>query len=131
MGRRRVYVVEDDDQVRNSLVLLLRIAGYEVEAYAEGKTFLEEADLRGEAVVLLDLRLPGVDGLEMMRLLKRLSSSLTAVMLTGEAETSTGEEAMKAGVSEYLEKPCDPELLLQAVERASRAASRSITPQAN
>ena len=125
-GERRAYVVDDEAVVRRSLVLLLRSAGYETEAYASGEAFLAASDpAPAFGCVLLDLRMPGMDGLSVQRALVARGWDLPVIIVTAHGDVPLAVEAMKHGASDFLEKPYESELLLRATEGAlSRGAER-------
>lgn len=117
-GEVSVFVVDDDDAVRTSLQRLLRLAGWNVEAFACGLDFLRRAPFEGTGCVLLDVRLPGMTGPELHERMVQSELSLPVVFLTAHADVPTGVQAMKKGAIDFLLKPVDEELLLNAVRRA-------------
>lgn len=117
------YIVDDDASVRDSLSLLLSTAGIASQAFASAEAFLESADLHSGACVLLDIRLPGLSGLELLKRLAERRSNVAAIMITGHGDVPMAVEAMKAGAFHFVEKPFDPEVLLQYVEEAQRQVS--------
>jgi two-component system, LuxR family, response regulator FixJ len=122
---RAVHVVDDDDAVRRALAMLFRSAGIAVAAHPSGSAFLEALpSLGGDAVgcVLTDVRMPGVDGLELLRRLKEGGFRPPVVVMTAHGDVSTAVRAMKAGAADFVEKPFDDEALLAAVGAALGAA---------
>jgi FixJ family two-component response regulator len=118
----RVFVVDDDEGVRRALARLLRCAGHQAEVFDSARSFLAGADLSvGPACVVLDLRLPDGNGLEVQR---ELNMSLPIVFLTGHGDISTTVDAMKAGAADFLVKPVDDNILLEAVGRALLRATQ-------
>lgn len=116
---RRAYVVDDEAVVRRSLVLLLRSAGFEAEAFASGEAFLAASETAPRfGCVLLDLRMPGMDGLSVQRELVSREWDLPVIIVTAHGDIPMAVEAMKLGASNFLEKPYESELLLQATEDA-------------
>jgi FixJ family two-component response regulator len=112
-----VHVVEDDESSRNASSRLLRSAGYVVRVYATGAEFL--ANLPAEAgCVVLDLRLPGPSGLELQDVLAKAENPLPIVFLTGHGDIPKSVRAMRAGAVDFLTKPVDGSVLLDAVARA-------------
>jgi two-component system response regulator FixJ len=113
------YIVDDDPFVRDALSLLMSTADIECQTFASAEAFLKTADLESGGCVLLDIRLPGVSGLE---LLKRLAerNNITVIVITGHGDVPMAVEAMKTGAFHFVEKPFDPEILLQYVEEAQR-----------
>jgi len=118
---RAVLVVDDDDAVRRALAMLFRSAGIPAETYPSGLAFLEALPSFGEEAVgcvLTDVRMPGVDGLELLRRLKQAGFGRPVVVMTAHGDVSTAVRAMKAGAVDFVEKPFDDEALLAAVEAA-------------
>src|SRR5262245_48005470 len=112
-----VHVIEDDESSRIASSRLLKSAGYAVRAYANGEEFLANPPTEAGCVVL-DLRLPGPSGLDLQELLTTVDNSLPIVFLTGHADVPKTVRAMKAGAVDFLTKPVDAPLLLDAVARA-------------
>src|SRR4051812_8631452 len=115
---RLIAVVDDDEAVRTSTAQLLERTGHAVLAFSSGDSFLA-AQLPSEVgCVLLDIRMAGSDGLQVMRMLQARNSLLAVIVLTGHGDVALAVEAMKLGAADFLEKPYHPESLLQAIERA-------------
>ena len=113
-----VYVVDDDPAVRKGLARLLRSAGHEVAAFASAVEFLARDHHQGAGCILLDVRMPGVDGLELQANLAAQGVDLPIVFLTGHGDIPMSVEAMKQGATDFLTKPVDEEVLLNAVRQA-------------
>ena len=113
-----VYVVDDDPAVRKGLVRLLRSAGHEVMAFASAMEFLARDHHQGVRCILLDVRMPGVGGLELQANLAAQGVDLPIVFLTGHGDIPMSVEAMKQGAADFLTKPVDEEVLLNAVRQA-------------
>jgi two-component system, LuxR family, response regulator FixJ len=118
-----IYVAEDDQPLRHSLVELLEEAGYGVCAYATAEELLENAAVAAPGCVISDVRMPGIDGLTLLRRLRAKGSPLPLILITGHGDVSMAVTAMKAGVVDFLEKPFEAEALLAAVEAALRLRS--------
>lgn len=118
-----VYVIDDDDAIRRSLTFLLRTAGHLVRSYDEASEFLREADKLAPGCVVTDVRMPGMDGLELVRRLKDAGLPMRAIVMTGHGDIALAVEAMKAGAVDFIEKPFDDTILLNAVEAALGAGS--------
>jgi two-component system response regulator FixJ len=116
--RGRVFVVDDDAGVRDATTLLLETAGFEVTAYESGEAFLGSAGLHSAGCVLLDVRLPGMGGLDVQSALTRLGSRLSVVVLTGYADIPISVAAMRAGAADFIEKPYQPDRLIAAIDQA-------------
>lgn len=115
-----VYVVDDDDAVRRSLDFLLRTAGYRVERWSDGESFLKGADKAVQACVLLDICMPGLDGLEVQQRMADGGFDFPVIVLTGHGDITLAVRAMKAGAADFLEKPFDRETLMRSVALAFR-----------
>jgi two-component system response regulator FixJ len=124
MTERLVHVVDDDDAVRDSLRVLLRISGYDVRTYDSGVRFLEAFTGEETGCVITDVRMPGITGLAMAARLNSLGSKLPIIVITGQADVPMAVEAMKAGVRDFIEKPFDDVAILNAVEAALASAGR-------
>jgi two-component system response regulator FixJ len=117
-SRRTMHIVDDDDDVRESAVVLLDAAGYAVTAYASGVEFLAKVDPAVPACVLLDIHMPQMDGLEVQRRLAERGIGFPVIVLTGQGDISIAVQAMKYGAFEFLEKPYLNDVLLQAAADA-------------
>ena len=113
-----VFVVDDDDAVREALRDLLSEDGRSVEIYASSEAFLDAYQPGGEACLLVDARMPGMGGLELLHRLKRNGSRLPAIMITGQGDVPMAVEAMRAGAADFIEKPIHREELLASIEHA-------------
>jgi two-component system CheB/CheR fusion protein len=114
----KVYVVDDDDQVRAALGVVLEDGGYAVNAYASCEAFLQAFHPEKEACLLIDAYLPGMTGLELLRKLRDDGHHLPAIMITGDSDVSMAVEAMKAGATDFIEKPIGREELIASLQRA-------------
>ncbi|VWB96275.1 response regulator transcription factor [Burkholderia metallica] len=114
-----VAIVDDDEPVRDGLALLLRTVGLPTRCYADAHAFLADADDRALGCVLLDLRMPGMSGLDA---LDRLSArrALPVIVLTGHGNVDACRRAFKRGASDFLRKPVDDDELIDAVQQAIR-----------
>jgi two-component system response regulator FixJ len=112
-----IHVVDDDSAVRGATSYLLSTHGYSTRVYAEGGEFLREARL-GCGCALIDLQMPGMDGLEVLDELGRRGATLPVIIMSGHGQIATAVEAIKRGAVEFLEKPVKPGDLILAVERA-------------
>ena len=111
--------------VRRSLERLLDAAGFHVVSYQSPSAFLNAASGLSAGCVLLDIRMPGVDGLEVQARLNRLRVNLPVIVMTGHGDVPSAVRAMKAGAVDFLEKPFDDETLLNAIGGAFAKASRT------
>jgi FixJ family two-component response regulator len=118
-----IFVLDDDPQVRSSLKFLLESAGMDVETFPSALAFLQRPAHDGAACLVLDLRLPELDGLQVQEHLARAGVSMPIVFLSGQADVPSTAKAMRDGAVDFLVKPVDDSQLLEAVTRAlTRAA---------
>jgi FixJ family two-component response regulator len=125
-----VFVVDDDASMRRSLERLLRSFGYAVEGYASAAAFLDRSPATDLACLVLDLRMPGMDGLDLQGRLAARGDDLPIVFVSGHGDVPSSVRAMKAGALDFLTKPFDESVLRAAIERAldwhaERRASRA------
>ena len=118
-----VSVVDDDPSVRRSIARLVKSAGYRVEAYASANEYLARPPEEGPACLLLDVRMPGLTGLDLQETLAIAAHSTSIVFITGYRDVRASVKAMKAGAVDFLTKPVDDEELLGAIGRAVARAS--------
>jgi FixJ family two-component response regulator len=114
----RVAVVDDDESVRKALQRLLHASDLEVETYASGQEFLASVRARRPDCLVLDLQMPGMNGLEVQRELVNAGLNLPVVVITGHDEPGAGARCLSAGVSAYLHKPFDDRTILDAIAAA-------------
>jgi len=120
-----VHVVDDDEAIRQSVGFLLRKAGHQVETYASGTIFLKTASRAKAGCVLLDVRMPDIDGLEVQKRLAEAGIALPIIMLTGHGDIALAVRAIKAGAIEFLEKPFERASLISAIDLALAQSSRN------
>jgi two-component system response regulator FixJ len=124
MPKSTVFIVDDDQAVRTGLGALLETSDYAVETFASAEEFLARPDPRPHGCVLIDVRMPGMGGLELQRELKRRSIALPVIIITAHGDIPMAVAALKAGAVDFLEKPFDSDALLAAVEQAVHQAPR-------
>ena len=112
---RVVYVVDDDDAVRNAVRLLFSTADLDVETFPSAAAFLERADLERRCCVLLDIRMPGMTGTDLHDELRGRGVRAPVIFITGHGDIPMAVEAMRKGAYDFIEKPFDDEQLLQQV----------------
>ena len=113
-----VFLIDDDASVRKGVSRLLRSAGYKCETFASANEFLAREPHPGPACLIVDVRMPGLNGMELQDLLAQRRREEQLVFITGHGDISMCSQAMKAGAVDFLPKPFDDEQLLQCVERA-------------
>ena len=118
MEKKKALVIDDEQIVLDSVSTLLRDEGFEVDVSLDGREGLDWAIERKYDVVLTDIRMPDIGGMKVLRDVKRINPALPVIMITGYASVDSAVQAMKLGAAEYIEKPFEPEQLLEAVSRA-------------
>jgi FixJ family two-component response regulator len=121
--RQTVFIVDDDASVRDSLALLLSLRGYATASFACAEDFLGALAVHWRGVVLADIRMPGMSGLEMQAALGRHPARIAVVIITGHGDVAAARQAFKANAVDFLEKPFDDARLLEAIEKALRQSS--------
>lgn len=119
MNRKKVLIIDDDRQVSLALSIRLRAADYEVDVAGDGETGLAKLADEIPDVVLLDMRMPGIDGLEVMRRMKRdpRFSDVPVIFVSANAQETAKRAALGAGGKFFLEKPFESRVLLDAIQR--------------
>ncbi|MEJ2165090.1 MAG: response regulator [Desulfobacterales bacterium] len=114
----RVFIIDDDDSVRRGLKDLLQSLNYDVETFASAEQFLARKPFRCIGCIILDVRMPGLSGLDLQERLIQTEHSLPIVFITGHGDLPMGVDAMKKGAVDFLPKPFDDAQLITAVELA-------------
>lgn len=122
-AERFIYVIDDDPAIRRSLERLLDAAGFQVASYATPKAFLDIADKLVGGCVLLDLRMPEMDGFEVYARLQLINSHLPVIVVTAQGDVQTAVRAMKAGAVDFIEKPYSDDALIAAIESALKTGA--------
>ena len=120
-----VHLVDDDDAVRSSLALLIGTVGLRVQQWSDPQAFIAGFDRDSVGAVVLDVRMPGMSGLAVLETLQAQGVDHPVIMLTGNGTVDACRRAFKSGAAEFLEKPVDDELLLDALQKAIREHVRS------
>ena len=130
-GSDIIHVIDDDADVRQSLAFLLTTAGLSVRVHESADAFLKVLAEVQEGCIVTDVRMPGIDGIELQRQLSARGIRLPVIMMTGHGDVALAVEAMKAGAVDFIEKPFDDEVLLTAIKAAlaRRAGDRERTAQ--
>jgi len=123
--RPTVFVVDDDPSVLKSLVRLLRSLGFDVETFASAELFLARKHYDGIGCIVLDVRMPGLSGMDLQEKLSQADYSMPIIFITGHGNIPMSVEAMKKGAVDFLTKPFDDEELLQAVKKAIEKDSKA------
>ena len=117
MHRSTVFIVDDDDSIRDSLAMLMKSVGLHAECHASAAGFLEAYDPHRPGCLILDIRMPGMSGIELQRKLAEQHSILPIIFLTGHGDVSGAVHAMRAGAVDFIEKPFNEQTLLDRVHR--------------
>ncbi len=124
MTSEAVFVVDDDPSVRRALDRLLRSAGYQVRTFASAYEVLAEMHGGRPACLIVDVRMPGCTGLDLVELLRKAPDPPAVIFITGHGDIGMAVRAMKAGAIDFLAKPFDDVVLLDAVAQAVRKVER-------
>jgi two-component system response regulator FixJ len=120
-----VHIIDDDEAVRDSLAFLLAMSNVPAKTYDGPRAFLKAAEGLTEGCIVTDVRMPEMNGLELMRRVRAMGVQLPVIVMTGHGDVPLAVEAMKAGASDFLEKPFDDEALLSAVKVALASGGSS------
>jgi DNA-binding NtrC family response regulator len=121
MDQDRVLLVDDEEEFVRALAKRLKVRGLNVEVSGDGESALEKVKQSDFDVIVLDLAMPGIDGLETLKRLREVNPDLQVILLTGHGTIKSGVEAMKEGATDFLEKPAEfPELLAKIREASAR-----------
>jgi two-component system, LuxR family, response regulator FixJ len=123
-----VYIVDDDEAVRDSLALLLESAGHLVEAFEAAAGALASCRTRLPACIVTDVRMPEMDGLELQEKLTAAGIDVPVIVMTGHADVPLAVRAMKAGAVDFIEKPFSDDAILASLESAMKRQSRAADP---
>lgn len=125
-----IAVVDDDAVVLQAVSRMLEVCGHYVRSYSSARAFLRALDTALPEVLLLDLRMPGIDGASLQATMRQLGYRVPIVFLSGHGDVATSVRAVRDGAIDFLEKPCDEQTLLSALERGVRAARQERSKRA-
>jgi two-component system response regulator FixJ len=120
IGDYTVHIVDDEEPVRKSLAFLLSMEGFTVRVHESATAFLSAAPKVRDGVLVTDLRMPDLDGVELLRRLRDLPVRIPAIVITGHGDVPMAVEAMKAGALDFIEKPFEDEMLMGAIKSAAK-----------
>jgi two-component system response regulator FixJ len=123
--KAQVYIVDDDDAVRDSLSFQLETAGYQVTGFASGTDFLRVAPTLDTGCLILDVRMPEVDGMDLQSRLNDMELGFPVIMMTGHGDVALAVRAMKAGAIDFVEKPFSEEAILESIGLAVSGTRRA------
>lgn len=122
-----VHIVDDEEAVRKSLAFMLTMNGFAVRMHQSATEFLDFAPSARDAVLITDLRMPDLSGVDLIRKLATVNSAIRPVVITGHGDVPMAVEAMRAGAIDFIEKPFDDTLIIEAIHRAADG----LTPSAS
>jgi two-component system, LuxR family, response regulator FixJ len=122
-NRTVIHVIDDDPAMRDSMAFLLDVNGFAPLTHNSANAFLASTTIDSLRCVVTDIRMPGMDGVELVRALKGKGASCPVILITGHGDVALAVEAMKAGAVDFIEKPFDDETLLGAIRSALDAHS--------
>jgi len=128
--RGKVYVIDDDEAMRDSLDFLLGSANFHVTLFESAHYFLEALTSMDFGCVVSDVRMPGIDGIELLKRLKASRSAFPVLIMTGHGDVPLAVEAMKLGAADFLEKPFEDDRLIGMIDAALRQAESSARSEA-
>lgn len=120
----KAFVIDDDLAILDAMNFVLPTLGFETIHYADGQDFLQEVNLNQEGVILLDIRMPNIDGQQIHKILQQQKSTLAVVIMTGHANVPLAVESLTRGAVDFLQKPIDPNSLKIALEKAAKHSKK-------
>jgi two-component system, LuxR family, response regulator FixJ len=120
-----IHVIDDDAAMRDSLAFLLDVNGFRPQVFESADAFLDGIDADAVNCVVSDIRMPGLNGIELVRKLKSQGAACPVILITGHGDVALAVEAMKAGAADFIEKPFDDDALLDAIRAALGARAES------
>jgi two-component system response regulator FixJ len=127
IGDYIVHIVDDEEPVRKSLAFLLTMHGFTVRVHNSATDFLAAASAMHNGCLVTDLRMPDMSGVELLRGLKIAQVMIPTIVITGHGDVPMAVEAMKAGALDFIEKPFEDEVLIEAIKRAAERLEESPT----
>ena len=124
-SERNVFIIDDDAAVRDALGLALGVRGYQTSIFADAESFLAAFTPQWRGCILIDIRMPGMDGLALQKRLLELGCRLPVIVMTGHGDVSSAREAFKSRAVDFLEKPLDHPKLMAAIDEALLRLSSS------
>ena len=122
---RLVHLVDDDEAIRRSVGFMLKTSGFHVRSYESGVELLKGAPNLETGCILLDIRMPGMDGLQIQAALRDKGVTLPVIIMTGHGDVSLAVQAMKAGAVDFIEKPFEKAVLLSAIDHGVERLRKS------
>jgi len=128
--KRLVHIVDDEEAIRRSARFMLTTSGFAVQAWESGAAFLKEAKQAEMGCVLLDVRMPDMDGLQVQEEMHRRGLTMPVIILTGHGDVTTAVRAMKGGAVDFIEKPFEKAVLIAAIDAAYERIEKSADVEA-
>ena len=128
--RGNVYVIDDDDAMRDSLQFLLDSADFEVHLFESAQAFLDTLSTVEFGCVVSDIRMPGIDGIELLKRVKESRATFPVIIMTGHGDVPLAVEAMKLGAVDFMEKPFEDDRLIAMIDAALRQAEAGARDEA-
>jgi DNA-binding NtrC family response regulator len=125
-----VAIVDDEQDMRQSISQWLALSGFTTETFADGAEAIAAIDSDFPGVVITDIRMPGLDGMGLLKRLNTIDSTIPVIMITGHGDVPMAVEAMRLGAFDFLEKPFNPERMMDLAERAAKARTQAIEARA-
>ncbi len=122
---RLIHLVDDDEAIRRSAGFMLKTSGYQVKTYESGVELLKATGSLDAGCILLDIRMPGMDGIEVQQKLLENGVTLPVIIMTGHGDVTLAVKAMKAGAVDFIEKPFEKSVLLSAIDLGIERLKRS------
>jgi CheY-like chemotaxis protein len=124
MALLRVLLVDDEEDLLYTLAERLTLRGYQVDAVTDGVDALSHAQMQRHDVAVVDVKMPGMSGIEILAALRKQKPNLPVILLTGHGSEEDGQEGMRQGAFAYLIKPINLPDLMESMEKAVKAAER-------
>jgi two-component system response regulator FixJ len=122
-----IHIIDDDEQVRESLGLLLETSGYSVLTFASGDIHIAACPALDDAVLILDVRMPGRDGLETLSHVRSRAPSVPVIMISGHGDIPLAVKAMQIGANDFVEKPFVASRIIEAIDRLGQSGDQSVS----
>ncbi|MGJ8560490.1 MAG: response regulator transcription factor [Litorimonas sp.] len=123
-----IHIIDDDEQVRESLGLLLETSGYSVQSFASGDIHIAANPSLDEAVLILDVRMPGRDGLETLAHVRGRDPTVPVIMISGHGDIPLAVKAMRIGANDFVEKPFVARRIIDAIDRLAEPEGHPVSP---
>lgn len=119
-----IYLIDDDARIRESIRMLLKSVGLSLETYGSAQEFLDAHNTNENGVLILDIRMPGMSGLELQQRLRERGDNMAVIMLSGHGDVPMAVRALRAGALDFLEKPFNDQVLLDRIQQGAEEVKR-------